>query len=79
MPIEKIAKNFKLPVQKGNIDYDRHNIACEVTKTEWKYLYNDVHILALILKVLYDLKMDKMTIGSCALHDYKQTIGKKFF
>lgn len=79
MPIEKIAKNFKLPVQKGNIDYDRHNIACEVTKTEWEYLYNDVHILALILKVLYDLKMDKMTIGSCALHDYKQTIGKKNF
>lgn len=79
MPVEAVAKTFKLPIAKGKIDYNRHNEECEVTPEEWFYLYNDVKIMAMALKELFDRGFTKMTIGGCALADYKEFIGKKHF
>lgn len=77
--IENIAKYFDLPIKKGKIDYDRHNTPCEVTDEEWDYLKNDVQIIAMALKQMFAEGFDKITIGSCALGDYKKFIGDKKF
>lgn len=79
MPVESVAKTFKLPIEKAVIDYDRHNADCEITFDEWNYLYIDVKIMALALKEMFSRGFEKMTIGSCALADYKEFIGKNHF
>lgn len=79
MPVEDVANTFKLPIKKGKIDYNRHNKPCEVTLDEWEYLYCDVKIMALALKQLFDKGFNKMTIGGCALADYKEFFGRKHF
>lgn len=79
MPVESVAKTFGLPVSKSIIDYDRHNTECEITADEWHYLYLDVKIMALALREMFSQGLTKMTIGSCALADYKKFIGEKKF
>lgn len=78
MPVKAVAKAFDLPIKKGEIDYNRHNIPCEVTIEEWEYLRNDVQIMAMALKIMIKNGFDKMTIGACALADYKIDMGKDF-
>lgn len=51
----------------------------KLTETEIAYLRNDVEIVARGLKKLFDANMEKMTIGSDALNEYKNTVGKKEF
>lgn len=50
-----------------------------LTKEEIAYLKNDVEIPARGLQALFDNGMKKMTIGSDALNEYKQTIGERKF
>lgn len=78
MPVSAVAKAFDLPIKKGCIDYDRHNNPCPVTAEEWDYLKNDVQIMAMALYEMITDGFDKMTIGSCALADYKKDMGKDF-
>lgn len=78
MPVREVAKSFDLPIKKGKIDYNRHNTPCEVTKEEWEYLKNDVQIMSMALSEMFSSNLTKMTIGSCALSDYKNDLGKKF-
>ena len=78
MPVAAVAKAFDLPIKKGCIDYDRHNKPCPVTVEEWEYLKNDVQIMAMALAEMISDGFDKMTIGSCALADYKKDMGKDF-
>ncbi|MBR4954958.1 MAG: hypothetical protein IKY46_03485, partial [Clostridia bacterium] len=56
-----------------------HNEPCEVTPEEWSYIDIDVKILALALAKALEAGLDRMTIGSCALNDYKKLIGRKRF
>lgn len=80
MKVEEMPKTFDLPrIYKGHIDYDRHNEPCEVTQEEIDYLYIDCKILAMSLKKMLDLGFDRITIGACALNDYKKFIGRKRF
>lgn len=80
--VDKIAKDFKLPIKKlkGHIDYDLFRpIGHELTQKEIEYLKNDVIIVALALKGKLDAGLTKMTRASDALADYKEIIGKKTF
>lgn len=79
MSVAAVAKAFGLKLKKGSIDYNRHNIKCSVTDEEKDYLKNDVQIMAYALKQMFSMGFDKMTIGSCALSDYKNLIGEKQF
>ena len=80
MSVEGIAKSFKLEQQKGDIDYDAHNIDnTPITEEEISYLQNDVQIVANGLAHFFDFAPEKMTIGSCALTDYIDHISKKNF
>lgn len=80
MSVDKAAKNFGLSISKLEIDYDAHNEPGKpVTKQEWDYLHNDVSIMAQVLRIAFDYGLTKMTIGACALADYKKFIGERRF
>jgi len=54
-------------------------IGHELTTDEIMYLRNDVEIMARALNTMFELGMNKMTIGSDALHEYKNTIDSKLY
>ena len=64
--VEKIAKDFGLPILKGKIDYGRYVIDDE----SLAYIYNDVRIVAMALKQIKEEGMTKMTTASCAYSQY---------
>ena len=82
MSVDRIAKSFKLPISKLKIDYDAHNNLPEgspLTKEEKDYIINDVKIVAYAIEYFYSQGLTKMTIGSCALDEYKKLITKRSF
>ena len=64
--VEKIAKDFNLPILKGKIDYNDYII----NDTTLNYVFNDVIIIALALKQIKELGMEKMTTAGCAYNEY---------
>ena len=82
LSVDAIAKSFKLPIQKLEIDYAAHNNLPEgspITPEEEEYLKHDVKIVAHAVNYFHEQGLDKMTIGSCALNEYKTLITKKNF
>lgn len=82
LSVEDIAKALKLPIQKLEIDYASHDFLPDNTplsKEEKDYITNDVRIVAYAIKYFKDQGLDKMTIGSCALDEYKKIINKYNF
>lgn len=82
LSVDAIAKSFKLPISKLQIDYAAHNdlpIGSPLTEDEKEYIQNDVKIVAYAIEYFYSQGLDKMTIGSCALAEYKKLIQKKNF
>lgn len=82
MPVTKIADSFGLEYE--TISYDegtRCQIAPEtpLTQEEIKLLSRDITIVAVALRYFLDNGMDKITIGSCALAEYKSLIGDRKF
>ncbi|MCX4254706.1 MAG: hypothetical protein OSJ63_05530 [Bacilli bacterium] len=72
--VKELAKNFNLPILKGEIDYKQfRSIGHNLTKEEISYLRNDVEIVARCLEYLFNENLTKMTIGSCALNWYKES------
>ena len=73
-----IAKDFNLPIRKLELDYkQKREIGHILTDEEIEYIRNDVEIMARALKIMFDEKLTKMTIGSDALSNYKE-INKNF-
>ena len=71
--VEKIAKDFNLPISKLTLDYDaKRPVDHELTEHEIEYIKNDVTIMAMALEYMFNEKLLKMTIGSDALTNYKQ-------
>ena len=71
--VEKIAKDFRLPISKLTLDYNaKREIGHVLTKHEIDYIRNDVEIMARSLEFMFNEKLLKMTIGSDALTNYKE-------
>ena len=82
LSVDSIAKSFKLSISKLEIDYSAHNdlpIGSPLTHEEEEYIKHDVQIVAHAVKYFHSEGLDKMTIGSCALSEYKKLIKKKNF
>ena len=80
LSVKKIARAFKLPISKLEIDYDEEReIGHKLTEEEKAYISNDVEIVARAVKFFYEQGLNKMTIGSCALAEYKKTITENKF
>lgn len=82
LKVKEIPKAFGLEECKGEIDYDRHNKLpsdSPLTDEEKEYIKHDVIIVAKAIKYMHSQGLKKMTIGSCALAEYKELIGKRTF
>lgn len=78
--VAQIAKDFDLPIRKLEIDYKLHRPeGWELTNEEIDYIRNDVEIMARAIKIMENYELNKMTIGSCALNDYRSRMSKKMF
>ncbi len=82
LSVKGIAEAFNLPFKKLNIDYHRHNNLPEgapLSEDEKKYITHDVKIVAYGVEYFYNNGLDKMTIGSCAMKEYKKIVTKRSF
>lgn len=72
MSVEKIAKDFDLPISKLTLDYKAYRPkGHELTAEEVDYIRNDVEIVARALNIFYKQGHTKLTIGSNALSSFK--------
>lgn len=73
--VDAIARSFKLPWQKLELDYEKEREpGHELTDEERAYLVNDVRIMAKALQILFSQGLTKMTLGANALADFKGTM-----
>lgn len=80
MPAEKVATAFKLPVAKGEIDYEYPRpLGHVITDAEREYIALDVFIIAQALKTQFDAGMTKLTVGADSLAEYKKLSGPRLF
>lgn len=79
-PVKKIAKDFKLEIEKGEIDYNAPRpIGHTITEEEYKYIKNDIEIIADALNIQLEQGLTKMTAGSDSLAGFKSVISKQNF
>ena len=82
LSVKAIAKSFQLPIKKGSIDYGAHDFLPEgsdLTPEEEEYLIHDVQIVEHAINFFHEQGLSKMTIGACALDEFKKLISKRFF
>ena len=78
--VSTIAKAFKQPEQKGELDYHAYRAPGHTpTAAERAYIAADVLIVARALKIQFDQDMKKLTVGSDALYEFKSITGKRIF
>ena len=71
--VEEIPKDFGLPIEKLEIDYDKkREVGYKLLDNEIDYIKNDVEIMARALQFMFNEGLTKMTIGSNALAYYKE-------
>lgn len=75
MGVGAISKAFKLPLSKLEIDYEEYRKpGHELTNEELEYITNDVKIVALALEQQFNKGLTRLTIGSDALNNYKDSM-----
>lgn len=82
MGVDDVAKAFRMPISKLKIDYSAHDklpYGSPLTKEEQDYIINDVKIMANALYQFQSQGLDKITIGSNALAEYKKLVGDRNF
>lgn len=78
LKVSQIAKAFKLPEMKGEIDYNLYRpVGWQITDEEKQYIINDCVIVAKALYMQFNKGLEKMTIGSDALNYFKTDLGGK--
>jgi hypothetical protein len=78
--VSVIAKAFGLEESKGDLDYDLYRPVGHIpTAEERGYIAKDVLIVAKALKSQFDSGMNKLTVGSDALNEFKNVIGTRMF
>lgn len=75
----RIAKDYGLPIAKGEIDYtmDRPQ-GYQPTEEEIDYITTDCRIIQMALNMQFEQGMKKLTIASDSLAFYKAMMGRKF-
>lgn len=77
--VSKIAKDFGLPMEKGEIDYTKYREkGYQISAEEQDYIVRDCQIVQKALSYQLDEGMKKMTIAGDALSYYKNMMGRQF-
>lgn len=80
LKVKNIPKDFGLEVEKLEIDYnEERKVYHALSKQDEDYIKNDVIIVAKALEIMFNEGLTKITRASCALDDYKKTIGSSKF
>lgn len=70
--LKKIGEAFHTEHQKLDMEYTGYRYAgCTITDEEMEYIKNDVLVLKEALEFMFKQGHDKLTIGSCCLHEFK--------
>lgn len=78
MTLREMGPAFKTEHRKLEMEYEGKRYAgCPISQEEYKYIINDVLVLKEALEFMIDSGNLKITIGSCALAEYKFIIGKR--
>lgn len=78
--VAEIARSFELPESKGDIDYRLERPkGWEMTDEERDYIRRDVEIVARALDKSISEGMEKMTVASDSMTEYKRVIGSPSF
>lgn len=78
--VEDIGISFDTLHKKLQMKYKGFRYAgCEITEKERDYLKNDVLVMKEALEIMYTEGHVKLTIGSCCLSEYKQSVGDKLY
>lgn len=71
--LRDIAKFFETKHKKLEMEYEGFRYAgCEVKPNEIKYFHNDLFVLKEGLEVMFNDGYNRLTIGSCCLHEFKE-------
>lgn len=74
--VYEIGESFKTKRQKLEMEYTGYRYAgCNITDEEKKYIANDVLVVKEALEQLFNDGHDKLTIGSCCVAEYKNSLG----
>lgn len=80
MAVRQVARAFNLEEGKGELDYDKkRELGHRLTEEERDYIRRDVQIVARALDIGLSQGLTKMTIGSNAMADFKQRLGRGRF
>lgn len=80
MSLEQVGIAFDTEHRKGTMEYEGIRYAgCPVTKEELEYFMCDLLVLKEGLEKMFDSGNTSLTIGSCALKEYKMMFGKNEF
>ena len=78
--VKDIAKSFNLEISKLEIDYKKERPkGYELSEEEKEYIKNDVLIVAKALNFFFKEDLDKMTMASNSLTDFKNILTKSKF
>lgn len=74
--VKRIGNSFKTKHKKSNMEYKGYRYAgCEITDSEKEYIANDVLVIKEAIEIMFQEGHDKLTIGSCCLGEFINSIG----
>lgn len=76
MSVSKMAKEYKLPICKGEIDYNREP-DLRLTDLEIAYIRNDVLIPAEVLRQQYQLGFSERTVASHSMASFRKNLRER--
>ena len=78
--VAEIGKSFNTKHRKLNMEYKGYRYAgCPISPEEEEYIKNDVYVVKEGLEQMFTEGHNRLTIGSCCLHEYKKLLGRKCF
>jgi hypothetical protein len=78
--VREIGRSFGTKHHKLEMEYKGFRYAgCNITDEEKEYIANDVLVVKEALEIMFEEGHNKITIGSCCLSEYRETIGPKYF
>lgn len=76
--VKRIGESFGTKHKKKEMEYKGFRYSgCEITEGEMDYISNDVLVIKEALEIMFNQGHSDLTIGSCCLKEFKQSIGKE--